>query len=587
MKNVVSSCIIYLLLFSCGTKKMSTSNKKEIHFRENLSWFSKDFLLNKSPGISLDKWYKSIKTNLISNEIIIAVIDTQLDTNHEDLKSQIWTNPNEIPNNNIDDDKNGYVDDVQGWSYISAKNGSYVVWTNFDYVRFVRKWQVKFLNKNESEIETIDLQNFREYQRASKVLNNQNKYYTNWIKSLQYSVDIFPKAKDTLKHFFPKEDYNIKKLDSLYQIYKINNKTFRERRLSNDKDLGALIDGMIVNFETNNKSFNDVIDMKQQIDSIVNKNLNINFNDRATLGDNPEVLEIGYGNKSVNSDFKGIRGIKDHSTKVSSVIAANRNNDLGIKGFSNHIKIMPLHISCSGDENDKDIANAIRYAVDNGAKIINMSFGKEFSVNKVWVLEAIKYAEKKNVLITHCAGNESLNIDENPFYPNDISYENTEEISNNFINVGSISKRLDSTFVSNFSNYGKKNVDLFAPGEDIYTAIPDNKYDYDSGTSLAAPMVSGTAALIWLYYPKLTVQEVKQIILDSGASYNIDVIVPGTKDKKVKFLELSKSGKVLNVYNAMQMAGEMSKKKINEGIQNALFHEICFKNPSISCGFLF
>jgi subtilisin family serine protease len=190
-----------------------------------------------------------------------------------------------------------------------------------------------------------------------------------------------------------------------------------------------------------------------------------------------------------------------------------------------------------------------------------MSFAKEFSLHPEWVTAALQYAEKHNVLVVHAASNESKNNDTDPLYPNDYLYDDQPEICNNFISVGSINKNYGEKMVSSFSNYGKNNVDLFAPGEEIYTAIPDNQYSFDSGTSLAAPMVSGTAALIWLYYPKLTVQEVKQIILESGTSHDIEVIVPGTKDKKVKFSELSKSGKVLNVYNAMQMAKEMSKTK--------------------------
>jgi subtilisin family serine protease len=246
---------------------------------------------------------------------------------------------------------------------------------------------------------------------------------------------------------------------------------------------------------------------------------------------------------------------------VSGIIAANRENNIGIKGILQNVKIMPLNISYSGDENDKDIAMAIYYAVDNGAKVINMSFGKEFSLHKEWVFEAFKYAEKHNVLLIHCSGNNSFNVDENSYYPSDVTYDGSTEVCGNFINVGSISSRLDSTFVSAFSNYGKQNVDLFAPGEEIYTTTSGNAYMSDSGTSLAGPMVSGTAALIWSYYPKLTVQELKQIILESGTAYDIEVIVSGTKDKKVPFSELSKSGKVLNVYNAMQMAEKMSKKK--------------------------
>ena len=524
-------------------------------------WNHKDFFKDNIPGISLNKWYAQNKLQQKLNTIVVAVLDTQIDLNHEDLKDQIWTNSKEIPNNNIDDDRNGYVDDIHGWSYISAKNGSYVVWANFEYVRMVRKWQSIFQNKAESEIPTKDLPNFKEYQRALKFLTKKNKYYSNWLKSLNYDISLYPLAKDTLKHFFPKENYSIKKLDSLYKIYKINDKTYKQRRDDNDKDLGALIDVFINSLELNQLKFEDILDNKQQIDSIVNKNLNLNFNDRSTLGDDPDFLDKGYGNGNVSAKIKGIRLFQDHNTNVSGIIAANRNNNLGIKGFSNNIKIMPLHISCSGDENDKDIANAIRYAVDNGAKVINMSFGKEFSVHKEWVFEALQYAERHQVLVVHISGNEKSNVDEEPYYPNDTAFDGSPEVCNNFINVGSISKRMDSSFVSAFSNYGKINVDLFAPGEEIYTTSPDNKYIINSGTSLAAPMVSGTAALIWLYYPKLTVQEVKQIILDSGSSYDIEVIVPGTKDKKVKFSELSKSGKVLNVFNAMKMAGEISKKK--------------------------
>ena len=255
--------------------------------------------------------------------------------------------------------------------------------------------------------------------------------------------------------------------------------------------------------------------------------------------------------------------LRKHSTEVSSIIAANRNNNIGVNGFHQNIKIMPISISCYGDEHDTDIANAIYYAVDNGAKVINMSFGKEFSLKQELVTEAFKYAEKNNVLVVHSSGNDNYTIDQNPYYPADVDYLLNEniELVGNFINVGSISKRADSTMVSSFSNYGKQNVDIFAPGEEIYVALPDNQYRFDYGTSLAAPMVSGTAALIWLYYPELTVQEVKKIILESGVTMYKRVVKPGTTNEMVHFSELCKSGKILNTYNAMKMAEKISKEK--------------------------
>lgn len=557
------SIILFLFLISCKTLKENEKKGKDSIEANIFSlnfWHQKDYSLDKISGISLEKWHKE-NTKKTKGNIIVAVIDTQIDTNHEDLQGQLWENEKEIPNNKLDDDNNGYIDDVNGWNYLGTKTGNYVVWSNFEYVRLIKKWAKFFENKTEDQIDQKNKIQYKEYQRASKKFESYKNYYSFWLKSMKHSVEVFPMVKDTLKYFFPKEDYSYKQLDSIYKIYKTNDKTYKERRDNNDKDLGALISFMMDNIETNQTTLKELKEVESQIDSIVNKNLGMDYNERIQIGDNPEILEKNYGTNLVNLNIKGIRKLNEHSTEVSSVIAANRENNIGIKGFSNKIKIMPLVISASGDENDKDIALAIRYAVDNGAKVINMSFSKDFSVNKEWVFDAIQYAEKHHVLLVHCAGNDSENMDLNPKYPSDNDFTSSTEISNNFINVGSISHKVDSTFVSSFSNYGKENVDIFAPGEQIYVAKPDNKYDFDSGTSLAGPMVSATAALIWMYYPTLTVQKVKQIILESGTSYTIDVLVPGGEGKKQPFNELSKSGKVLNVYNAMNMAKEMSKRK--------------------------
>jgi cell wall-associated protease len=524
-------------------------------------WHHEDYAVSNIPGISLEKAVVNLKGLKPQKQIIVATIDNLIDSNHEDLKNSIWINKKEIPGNKIDDDNNGYIDDIHGWNFLGTRSGNYIVWGNFEYTRVIRKYEPLFKDKKEEDIPNEEIKKYKDYKRALAFHNDKYKYYSNFLKSLKYSNDIYKISKDTLKHFFPKEDYTVKQLDSLFNKYKTNDKTFKQRRDTEDKDLASLVLSMKLHLEMDNGSYEKLFGIYKQIDSVTNKNLNTNYNERLWIDDDNDVLEKGYGNGNVNPKIKGIRSNNSHNTKVSSVIAANRKNNIGIKGFSDNIKIMPLSVSPSGDEHDKDIANAIFYAVDNGAKVINMSIAKEFSLHPEWVTTALQYADKHNVLVVHAASNESKNNDTDPLYPNDYLYDDKPEVSNNFISVGSINKNYGEKMVSSFSNYGKVNVDLFAPGEEIYTAIPDNQYSFDSGTSLAAPMVSGTAALIWLYYPKLTVQQVKQIILESGTPYDLEVIVPGTKDKKVKFSELSKTGKVLNVYNAMQMAKEMSKKK--------------------------
>ncbi|UPZ17009.1 S8 family peptidase [Flavobacterium humidisoli] len=566
MKSFFTVILFIFFFLSCTTVKESNNlkaksiSKIEFSTSESQNWYQKDYLEDNIPGISLEKWYRLNKKKQKDKNIIVAVIDTQIDIDHEDLKGQLWTNTKEIPNNGIDDDKNGYVDDINGWSFTGTKSGSYVVWNRYEYVRIVQDWGELFKDKTESQIDAKDLWRFKEYQRALKTFEEKNKYYRRWFKSLNYKVRLYPKAKDTLKYFFPNENYTYKQLDSLYRKYKTNEKEFWQRRDDGDDDLGALIGSMIANRDMHQNTFEKLKDQQTQLDSIVNKNLNIDYNERLPIGDNPNILEKGYGNNKISNTIKGVRTIQDHNTMVSGIIAANRKNNIGIKGIAD-VKIMPLNISPSGDEHDKDIAMAVRYAVDNGAKIINMSFGKEFSMHKDWVTDAFKYAEEHNVLLVHSAGNDSEDLDKSMHYPNDQNYEGIRGVCNNFINVGSTSKNLGEKLVSDYSNYGKENVDLFAPGEDIYTTGAGNIYKTDSGTSFSAPMVSGTAAIIWSYYPNLTAKEVKQIIMDSGTAYNFEVILPGTEDKKVPFSELSKSGKVLNVYNAMQLAEKVSKKK--------------------------
>ena len=261
-----------------------------------------------------------------------------------------------------------------------------------------------------------------------------------------------------------------------------------------------------------------------------------------------------YGNGNVKGP-----DVEDalHGTHVAGIIAQLRGNGIGGDGVvAKNVEIMAVRAVPNGDEFDKDIALAIRYAVDNGAKVINGSFGKDYSPHKEWVWDAIKYAESKDVLIVHAAGNDSKDVDVEPNFPTD--EVNGKEIADNLITIGALNTATGSKMVADFSNYGQKNVDVFAPGVKIYATIPNNKYKYEQGTSMASPNAAGVAALIRSYYPSLTASQVKHILMDSGVAIPGNVAV-GEEKVQIPFSNTCVSGKIVNAYNAILMADQMAR----------------------------
>jgi subtilisin family serine protease len=275
---------------------------------------------------------------------------------------------------------------------------------------------------------------------------------------------------------------------------------------------------------------------------------NLDFDPRSIVGDNYAVLnEKGYGNNNVKGS------VPVHGTHVAGIIAANRKNEIGIKGIADNVKIMAIRAVPNGDERDKDIANAIRYAVDNGAHIVNMSFGKDYSPQKEYVDQAVKYAEQKNVLLIHAAGNDNDDNDSKPSYPN--RFYNDGKEAKNWIEVGASSWGADESLTAEFSNYGKKSVDFFAPGVEIYSTTPNNTYKEQNGTSMASPAVTGVAALLMSYFPELTAVQVKDILRESTRKFdNLNVLKPGSTTEKVTLKELSISGGLVNAYEAVKLA---------------------------------
>lgn len=544
--------LILLVFISCSTSKniktysVFDNSLKKLSFSEHerSNWQHKDIVNDSIPGISTEKAYLYLKKKK-GIPTIVAFIDSELDISHNDLRNQIWTNKNEIPNNAVDDDNNGYTDDIHGWNYLGTKKGDSLPYTSFSYIRYIKKYDSIFkdtsLDRNTLLRDRRLL--YEQYLKATEVYDKisiQKKRELKFYNKIDSTYDANNKI---IKNFLKTDEYNLDQLDSISKIV-------------TNIDLKVALKKMI-SYLQNGASKKRITEEKINVINFLEKLLNKQRNDRIfTNDDSNTITDDSYGNNNVQGTYS-----INHGTKVTSVLAANRNNDEGIKGVFDNVQVMSLNVIAYGDPFDKDIALAIRYAVNNGAKIINLSLSNAFSVHRKWVDDAIRYAAKNDVLIVTSSGNESIDVDTEMNYPNDDDYLNEEFVSN-FIKVGASTFYADKRLVSDISNYGKRQVDIFAPGENIMT-LKRNGFQFVNGTSYSAPIVSGVAALIRSHYPNLTAAEVKQIIMESGVSYDIMVNKPSTSKEKelVPFSSLSKSGKIVNAYNALLMAEEVSKKK--------------------------
>ena len=541
IKHLKLSAFALLVLAGCGaTMQAQVSTSKEfitaplavvkkapVSENELKRWSHLDLIKDSIPGMSVDKAYAELLQGKTGKKVIVGIVDSGVDIEHEDLKGMIWTNPKEIAGNGIDDDKNGFIDDVHGWNFLGN-----AVAENLEMTRIIKK-------KDDGSAE---------YKNA---LAQYTEKYEKALKDKE-QVDFLIDVHNTIKKELNKTTY---KVEDLSAITSTDPKVTRSKMIMTQVFTNA---GPTFDPEA------DFEEYREQVYDQLNFNLNKEFDGRKIVGDNPEdIKDNHYGNNIV---FGPDKEKALHGTHVAGIIAQVRGNNLGGDGVSNNVEILTVRAVPDGDEYDKDIALAIRYAVDNGAKVINGSFGKSFSPHKQWVYDAIKYAKKKDVLIVHAAGNDGYNIDEtkNINYPND-SEDNIKEFSDNVITIGAINKEYGETVVAGFSNFGKINVDVFAPGEEIYATVPNNKYKYLQGTSMASPNAAGVAALIRSYYPKLKASEVKQILMDSGVALPAKIILgenpnPNEKPVAVSSIESSKTAKMVNAYNALLMAEKMSKK---------------------------
>lgn len=544
----LSTLLAAAMLFAGSHVFAQDIEKKDSEKKVPNGWHLLDNEKDGFSGISLGKAYELIQSKkLKSKKVLVAVIDSGIDTLHEDLKPILWTNKKEIPGNGIDDDKNGYVDDIHGWNFLGGKDGRNVKEDSYEGARVYHKLKLIWEGKevDEEKLSPEEKESYKTFLRAKeKTVGGVSKEEMAFIKNM---LPKFERGDSMLRKELGKEEYNGNDLKSatpsepdakmakafLLNISKANNSYDITNQQILEEFQGQLRKADAANNPPQEYRKNIVGDDES------------NINDRA------------YGNNDI------MASTPFHGTHCSGIIGAVRNNGKGMDGVADNVEIMMLRAVPDGDEHDKDIALAIRYAVDNGARVISMSFGKDFSPEKEWVDDAFRYAEKKGVLLVHAAGNDAKNIDTEYNFPNPV-FVNGKGRASNVITVGASGDEKNGGLTASFSNFGKAEVDVFAPGVGIYSTIPGgNTYGNSNGTSMACPVVAGIAALILEHYPNLTPQQVKYAIENSTSKPKDKVKKPGT-DEMVELSEISKSGGIVNAYDALKLAGSLSLKQPKE-----------------------
>ena len=513
-------------------------------------------------GISMNKAYAEFLKGKPSRTVIVAVIDSGIDIEHEDLKENIWINTGEIPDNGIDDDKNGYIDDVYGWNFIGGPDGTNVGPDTYEAIRVYSSLKYKYENANPAKLNKEQKKEYETFLRAKENVDKEivrAKASLDQLKSVEERV---MNALSTLGNILGDGELKREMLDT------VNTDGSQDLSMAKNIVMQYLDASDIKTIEGVKMQIKEEIQADgQRHQDKLDYSFNPDFDIRKTIvKDNyADPYERIYGNKDVTGPDAM------HGTHVAGIIGAVRNNNIGMDGVADNVRLMSVRAVPDGDERDKDVANAIRYAVDNGATVINMSFGKGFSPDKKVVDEAVEYAAKKDVLLVHAAGNDGKDLEVNANFPTAMLDKKTglfckkPKKVKNWIEVGALSYRDGEDVAATFSNYGKTKVDLFAPGVRIFSTMPGSEYAPLQGTSMAAPVVAGVAAVIRSHFPALTAEQVKEVIMKSVTPITDEVKLPGSKTEKRKFSELSVSGGVVNLHNALQMASTMKgKKKIKD-----------------------
>lgn len=519
MKRFISK--LTLCVFVAGVAQFSFAQEKPE--KDVLNWY------NGPNGMETEAAYKLVKKRE-TKTVVVAIIDSGIDIEHEDLKGKIWVNTDEIPGNGVDDDKNGYVDDVHGWNFLGNSNGKNAAAMQLERTRIYAQLRDRSdLNTEEQAL----------FEQVSKELEEERADYEGYLAQMDMLTPMLAGIPAMLKEKFGTENVTEKMMAK-----------YLKKHPEEAQSLGlamAYVSGELTT---------EVIDeQRKMIQGMLDTHHNPDFDGRSIIGDNPDDFnDRKYG----NSDVEGPDAL--HGTHVGGIVGAVRKNKLGGDGVANDVLLMSIRAVPDGDEYDKDIALAIRYAVDNGAQIINMSFGKKYSPHQKEVYEAFAYADSKGVLCIHAAGNDHKNIDVEDNFPTSV-YDFQSKKLDHFLTIGSCTRKVDGELPSSFSNYGQKGVDVFAPGSEIYNSVPQSDYQVLQGTSMACPMVSGAAAMLKSYFPEMSMKQIAEVLLSTSKSYKgVQQKHPETKEM-ADFGTLSVTGGVINLKNAVAKCLEMEAAK--------------------------
>jgi subtilisin family serine protease len=475
--------------------------------------------------------------------VVVAVLDGGLDTAHVDLRQVLWHNPGEVAGNGQDDDHDGYADDVYGWNFLGGPGGYNVYHNQKEETRLVAQLGPRYAGKQQADVPAAQRADFRLYQQAQREYSTQRHEAELDLANFQYL-----RTRTLADISQLKQGLGVTQLDS----------ALLRRPPTTDTTLRRLATRLHRELRGNVPTADSLPPLFQRFATHYQDRLayayNLTYNPQALVGDQPaNVHEWRYGNHNVQTElhYSGT----EHGTHCAGLIGANRTNSLGVQGVADHVRLLSVRCIPDGDERDKDVANAIRYAVDHGAQIISMSFGKYFSPEKAVVDAAMRYADQHGVLLVHAAGNDHRNLDSLRRYPSG-RFLNGKRIPN-LLTVGASAATNDEHLPAAFSNYGHDWVDVFAPGVQVLSTFPGNEYRLLSGTSMATPVVAGMAAVLKTYFPQLTPADLKRLLLASAAPCHTPVRKPGTQEL-VDFATLSRTGGVVNLYEAVRLASSES-----------------------------